>query len=97
MVTFSLFISPLNQHLILNPEQRRTLTVLLLAVSGPFGGLSIILSYSTCKFAVVLILSINLTVQTSLQLPASLIHSLRLSSFRKSYLVCNISYLPVRH
>lgn len=97
MVTFHLFPCSLNQAHNTDSQQRRTLTVLLLAVSGPFGGLSIILSYSTCKFVVILVLSIILTVQISLRLPASLIHSLQLSSFRESYLVHNTSYLLVKH
>ncbi|KAF6521687.1 hypothetical protein HZS61_015945 [Fusarium oxysporum f. sp. conglutinans] len=40
--------APKLTHVFKGLNLRRTLTVLLLAVSGPFGGLSIILSYSTC-------------------------------------------------
>ncbi|KAM0229889.1 hypothetical protein ACHAPO_009611 [Fusarium lateritium] len=39
-------------HVFKGYNLRRTLTVLLLAVTGPFGGLSIILSYSTYFFAI---------------------------------------------
>ncbi|KAK2128962.1 hypothetical protein NOF04DRAFT_1183665 [Fusarium oxysporum II5] len=44
--------APKLTHVFKGLNLRRTLTVLLLAVSGPFGGLSIILSYSTYFFAI---------------------------------------------